>query len=172
MKEIKEFLEERLSDPELERMCQLTSNWTVNPFEYYPESKTVETSEEWTWSHAELCDDDVELLMRVCEMLSDAPPSVPIPVHVDVGPQKMTRRFTFQKGSKKLGLDVAKQFCLLLDDRPGYEVVIQQQGEKVIIEVSFWYRSELEYAQQAEDIKMLFEMAQHWNWTQLGAERT
>lgn len=157
MKELREFLAARLSDAELERLGFLTSNWTENPFEYYPESQTIETSDQWVLSHLDLSDEDVELLVRVCEMLQDALPNVLVPVHVDAAPQKMTRKFLFLTPDKD---DAAERFCRLLQDRPGYQVVTEQRGERMIVAVTFWFRSEWEYAQQMADIKMLFDMAQ------------
>ncbi len=159
MKAIKEVLAAELSEDEYDRLEDLTAGWQVTPFEYCPEFDGFQTSDQWEMDHLDLAESDLDLMFRACEILSSARHEVQAPVRKENSPETMTLDFAFTEGHELDDLAVGSKFLELLQSSPAYQVQAVEFPGGIKIQVSFDYRSEVEYDRSHSDIRLLLESA-------------
>ena len=161
MRSVREVLRERLSPADYQRLEELTQGWQEIPFEYYPDCNAFQTSDEWELSHSHLGEEDLQLLLRACEVLSQLGEAVDIPVYRDQAPEWFTQDFIFDDGNSRDSTVVGAKFIALLAKNPAYRVEAREFPGGLHVQVTFSYRSELEFSREHNNVRLLLESARN-----------
>lgn len=166
MKEIAAILQQALTPAEYETLTRLTHDWSLQPFEYHPDTGTVELNDHWLRRlHRSL--EYQDLFLKACDILSRSRDQLNLKILAageDTG-GKIVLRFNFASDASQRAvqadLRVGNAFVELLTQNTDHRVMHHHLGEKgmeVVIEVVF--TNDWDLFRKKEEIKSLLEIAQ------------
>lgn len=151
----------RLSSREVERLRELTGDWAVDPFTFNGERRAFEVSQEWLDGHLDDPEEDIDLVLKACQVLTDAAAAgegVPAeagaaPVAgAEAGSFVLLFRFDEEPGA-------AEVFRRLLWHEAAYRVALSGDRENPRVSVGFRFLGEEEFFRRRQHVYWLRELA-------------
>lgn len=162
-----DVLREHLSESEARRLDDLTQNWQAHPFSFCKESREFEMTENWALLHMdEEADENIDLLIKCCEILTQYQANLDVSKFVDEHPSagEFTLKFHFSNdpvlaAEPPDNVDVGEQFAKLLRKSPAYQVLEGHYAAGLTVAVRFEFGSDLEFSRQKDHVFWLLEAA-------------
>lgn len=162
MKGTQEILRALLTPEEFNTLTRLTRGWTTQPFEFYPDTGTVEINDHWL-RRLERSQDYQDLFFRACDILSREAEGLEELAGKSVG-GTVTLKFLFA-GEPEEGIrqdsEVGRIFLRLLGDvGPGYTILHHELGEQALeVVVQVHFHTDWDLFQKKEELYSLLEIA-------------